>query len=1161
MTLTKTDVARYVLLPGLVPRVRDLLRSPFAFLAALFAETMATARLLPRTHPYLAPDTYGQFGVLDVLRAGAANLRFDLRHIDQVLIYIAILAGWVSFLFLLITAAAYGVMSPALAQMPTSVGGLMANIYNYTSTPNPDKDIALMLLDRTLGITGSMPSGTFFGSAVPTMCPGGELAADYAAATGKACPIPPFPSALHVGMHSMLGFFSWAVFCFAALFLVYLLATVVMETSIKGKPFGARMNTFWAPLRLVFGIGLLIPIAPHGLNTAQYIVLYTAKVGSAFATNGWLYYQEFLETTMGATERNPVGVLAADTTKSALAAKLNAPDMGDLVRHMHIIATCEYYYERAYGTDVRGYFYRDGQAPLEVYTESGAVTHVSYADALKYYENGNIRIFFGVYDAAKYKDMKGLDPVCGELVVPVTSVDNPATPKIENPGAAIAHEYYYRYLMILWNKSMEQRQYMDGYARQMVENHAKILDGGACQYDKDNDGIQNDPGTNANLTELGKCTDNPPAQYMQWQIERFQSIFKTLIDNANAELAKVENFAMDAKVLDSGWAGAGIWYQHIASLNGRYVSAVQQIPYVARLPRVMEIAREVSGMSNANMVAVHKFFNLGPMRQKDGKGGNSGKSLYPGDEQLAIVLSQVNQNLKNDNVIFSFFPDPAGPAGVSGMNGYPINSMAGKTPNVVTSAINSVLGTAFLFDFRQNHELHPLAQLVTFGRTLLERSVRNLLTGSAIASAGGVISVGNDDISSGLRKLSSFFIIVASIMFSAGFMLFYVLPLLPFVYFFFAMLSWVKAIFEALIGAPLWAMAHIRLEGNGFPSGASRAGYLLLLEIFLRPIITVFALIAAIGIFSAMVYMLNDTLEFIMFIEGRMDLARLAGGDGVGSARGVIDAFFFTIVYILLVYMLANSCFQIIDKIPNGFMRWFGSGAKSFAQITYAKDQPSSQFTTNMLVAVGDPARRLIDKVDDAVFDVSKEAATQANAGTVTSAVPEGTIARSIHNILGKDRQTRVGEMVESGITSLTETHATSKYEAKKLEKAAAKAETPQKREDLLKQAKEMKLRAEATDPELLYQELLNPRSSSISREARELLDDNGNNLFEQSLKALKETRDKSHPTLADLLQSQTEARGGFYADNGQVQGAMANVISTQKKSIIARLKKNKVIE
>ena len=66
-----------------------------------------------------------------------------------------------------------------------------------------------------------------------------------------------------------------------------------------------------------------------------------------------------------------------------------------------------------------------------------------------------------------------------------------------------------------------------------------------------------------------------------------------------------------------------------------------------------------------------------------------------------------------------------------------------------------------------------------------------------------------------------------------------------------------------MVGIPLWALAHLRIDGEGLPGQAAESGYFLIFEIFLRPILTVFALIAAILIFSAQVRVLNFIWDIV----------------------------------------------------------------------------------------------------------------------------------------------------------------------------------------------------------------------------------------------------------------------------------------------------------
>lgn len=166
-------------------------------------------------------------------------------------------------------------------------------------------------------------------------------------------------------------------------------------------------------------------------------------------------------------------------------------------------------------------------------------------------------------------------------------------------------------------------------------------------------------------------------------------------------------------------------------------------------------------------------------------------------------------------------------------------------------------------------------------------------------------------------------------------------------YFFFAVASWVKSIFEAMVGAPLWALAHLHIDGDGLPGKAAMGGYFLILEIALRPIFTVFALIAGIAVFTAMAGLLNNIFDLVVLnVSGAVpggSTATVATSYVDSFRRGVIDQFFYTIMYAILVYMMATASFKLIDSIPNGVMnRWIGAGIQTFND---NKDDPTQGLT------------------------------------------------------------------------------------------------------------------------------------------------------------------------------------------------------------------------
>jgi ABC-type multidrug transport system permease subunit len=105
-------------------------------------------------------------------------------------------------------------------------------------------------------------------------------------------------------------------------------------------------------------------------------------------------------------------------------------------------------------------------------------------------------------------------------------------------------------------------------------------------------------------------------------------------------------------------------------------------------------------------------------------------------------------------------------------------------------------------------------------------------------------------------------------------------------------------------------------------------GYLLILEIFLRPILTVFGLLGGLAIFSAMATILNEIFDLVVINTAGVDLQAVSDSQ---FSRHIVDVFFFTVVYAVLLYMMAVSSFKMITLVPNNILRWLGQSVASFS--------------------------------------------------------------------------------------------------------------------------------------------------------------------------------------------------------------------------------------
>lgn len=344
-----------------------------------------------------------------------------------------------------------------------------------------------------------------------------------------------------------------------------------------------------------------------------------------------------------------------------------------------------------------------------------------------------------------------------------------------------------------------------------------------------------------------------------------------------------------------GWGGAAIWYNKIAQYNGSLISSVYNLPVPNKYPMVMEEVYSRKRAQNNNIDGAERFR---PVL------ADSTPVYQTGFEQeLAELLYDAQQVW--------------------------LQTQSGNSGNYFVDGINMVMGLQGLINIRDNDDIHPLAQLVGVGRSLIEAAVQNF--GYTIGGAfGGLVTKG--PLQKVVQNATSFFTMIAMITFSIGFVLYFVLPFLPFLYFFIALTNWVKTIFEAMVGLPLWALAHIRIDGVGLPGPAGMNGYYLIFEIFISPILIVLGMLAGITIFSAQVQILNEIWDLILINLTGHDAKEVEKAGSIRYVRGALDKFFYTAMYAVVVYMMGMASFKLVDNIPNGILRWMGTGVRSFGE-------------------------------------------------------------------------------------------------------------------------------------------------------------------------------------------------------------------------------------
>lgn len=943
LNIKTKDAVAYVTLPRLVPRAKALFFSGFGYVAFLLAQIYAMGRLIPRSHPYLDQRNMGRYGIRHVVAEAADNLIIDRKHFDQVFIFIVSLAG------LVLLAAQFIILAYTLIAQPAFAGPIIFfSLFDVGA--NTATELSYQILDRIFGVPG-MYTSFWTGTATNTNAT--------------------LPWSFHNALHDLFRFYSTALLMIAVLIFAYFVVVVVLETAVSGTPFGQRFQNVWVPIRLVMALGLLVPLN-FGLNSAQYLTLTAAKYGAGWATNSWRLFN-------GAITLHPL-FLTADPLMSKPTGwrytHLTIPqraNLSTLVASMSLVHACAYSYHRINSVDnaaaagpggnsphyifgdytdnsrnfeVKPYLVKNvqdwmkvpgtqlagypisawHQEPRQLITSAGAV---NYLDAVAFYFGGDIVVRFGKYDDVQYgKEEAAVASLCGDIRIPITTLKS-LTDVDTIGGGVYMQKAYYQMVLDMWFDDNKLKQFARSYVTfksQVADEYKTTMCGGGAS-------AVSGCGTGDGFPDcaLPACaTTTVDTQFKKERVDFYHARIEREIRRAWALwLRNSPDDGIGAEVLDCGWACAGAWFNKIAEVNGMFVDGVNNIPVMNKYPMIMEQIREQNKKQNNRVLPIDQF---------EPNVKSPGESAPKLDVPLGVKITTLAMPM---NEVYKFW---------MAENVSMPREDAQKTGNPFVDAIDTMFGDGILNMRGANRHAHPMAQLVGLGKGLMTRAVEFIGYASVSAFFGGVFTS-----KSGAAKAAGEFaeavsktlMAVAFMCMMAGVVLFYILPFLPFLYFFFAVGTWVKTIFEAMVGTPLWALAHLRIDGEGLPGDAAANGYFLLLEIFIRPMLTLFGLIAAVTIFAAQVQVLNLIWDLVLInLSGYL---RAGGTDILGMtqpnftleySRGPLDQFFFTIIYAVICYMLGLASFKLIDQIPNNMLRWAGIGVSAFGDMN--AEQPTA---------------------------------------------------------------------------------------------------------------------------------------------------------------------------------------------------------------------------
>jgi conjugal transfer/type IV secretion protein DotA/TraY len=344
----------------------------------------------------------------------------------------------------------------------------------------------------------------------------------------------------------------------------------------------------------------------------------------------------------------------------------------------------------------------------------------------------------------------------------------------------------------------------------------------------------------------------------------------------------------------AGWIGAGQWFYQVARLNTEFTEIARSVPEI----RTEGLGAYPGGAIVDQLVA----------QQLD-----------------ALVTQGVAEQARLDRVdagdntggVWGWF------AGMTNSAGNSLAQAAGETigidPNSSTNALVQLKNTG--------DNLLTIAELAFVGKQAIDALPAGKVA-AAVGSASGVVGKFKGFIGTFLGESAEAALSVGSMLMVFGLIsvlsfaaiLAFWLPMVPLMIWLGGVLGWLISVVEMVVAAPLWAVAHIHPEGEGMAGKYGANGYMIIVEVFLRPILMIVGLVMSMMVLD----------PFLRFIS--TPFWNTMNTVNAGNAVGFITIVAFILIYVGFCVSLVHRMFTFIHLIPNSVLRWIGAHSNSFDQ-------------------------------------------------------------------------------------------------------------------------------------------------------------------------------------------------------------------------------------
>ena len=684
----------------------------------------------------------------------------------------------------------------------------------------------------------------------------------------------------------IIGYFNIVAIGLGGLLFAWNATVGLLQTAHEGELLGRKWSSLWAPLRIVFAVGLLVPL-PNlgGYNAAQAAIAYIVRGSTMTASFIWEKSAELM------LDHNV-----------AMAVTLPSIPRG-LMEDMYAIAACEKIIRNqvALAND------KSGSSTLQVVRERRNVQLTSEISQFKE------TIYLTLPRGNRIE-------VCGSWETPTFDnnivhflrergiVDGSAAKigQLFKDGHKKVMDYINEQLREIVDKKADvimsanwQTQYPPSHANEvaviydltngalfnMVQRIFKEVAEGTPQ------GTANDDVIRANLSKdlLKKAMTGDPG-------------CKTVAGTTGATNPVMANEATRHRCYGEGWIGAGKWYLALARIN-KSLNAFSN--HFGKANYVLDFGSQREPVGTT----MRRMREANPGRRVTWEDQQRIREAKKAHDQASRYLHMDTAQARMGAFTRAFRRDLSALASQ--------NSGASVDPQDIMSLI-SVEGdgltgglTEWLLDAALGKSVKDVVDFMTFVQPSEDPLLRLMEWGDYFFIATGVATLGLL-VAPGSGVLAA----VMGALWGAGALLSIILPMMPWILWVIAVTGYFLVVVEAVLAVSLWAFAHLRMDGEGI-SGPASAGWTMILALLLMPILMVMGYLIGMVIYRVTSTLLMSGIwpTFHVALADATVLTQLLALPALGLLVGIMQV------------ILIERSFSLTTELPNRVLNWIGAKA------------------------------------------------------------------------------------------------------------------------------------------------------------------------------------------------------------------------------------------